>query len=176
MMPGPPPPSALPWIIDGIALLLILGTALAGLAKGAIKVLGSIAGFVGALLVAWHFAPYVALIFKPKVDSEFFAAALAFLAIFVVAMILVAIIVYLLTKLFDAILLGWLNKLLGFLAGLLIGIFVVMFLLWVILEISPGMRSTFLETRLVRVLVWILYLVTTGKTPVPGGIFSPAPV
>lgn len=160
-------PEAQPWIIDGVALLIILLSALSGLAKGAIKVLGSIAGFAGAILLAWHFAPRLAPVFTPKITSDFFATALAFLIIFLAAMLVVALLVFLLTKLFDAILLGWLNKLLGFIVGLIIGVFVVIFIIWVLLEIWPGLMGPFLATRLVRVLVLALYLISTGKPPIP---------
>lgn len=160
-------PEAQPWIIDGVALLVILLSAFSGLAKGAIKVLGSIAGFAGAILAAWHFAPLLAQAFAPKITSGFFATALAFLIIFLAAMLVVALLVFLLTKLFDAILLGWLNKLLGFIAGLIIGVFVVIFIIWVLLEIWPGLMGPFLDTRLVRILVFLLYLISTGKTPIP---------
>jgi membrane protein required for colicin V production len=160
-------PEAQPWIIDGIALLIIFLSAFSGLAKGAIKVLGTIAGFAGAILAAWHFAPMLARVFAPKIPSSFFATALAFLIIFLCAMLVVALLVYILTRLFEAILLGWLNKLLGFIAGLIIGVFVVIFIVWVLLEIWPGLMGPFLATRLVRPLVMLLSLISTGKPPFP---------
>lgn len=148
----------LPWIVDGIALLLILGSALSGLIKGAIRILGAIAGFAAAIILGWRFTPALAEIISPKINSVFFGKVLAFLAIFIGVMLVTALVVFLLNKLFDAILLGWVNKLLGFLIGLIIGTFVVCVLLWVSLEIAPELAGLYAHTRLVRLLTVVLFV------------------
>jgi membrane protein required for colicin V production len=147
---------ALPWIIDGIALLLMLGSAISGLIKGAIRILGAIAGFVAAIILGWRFTPMLAELISPSINSVFFGKVLAFLAIFIGVMIVTALLVFLLNKLFDAILLGWVNKLLGFLIGLIIGTFIVCVLLWVSLEIAPELANLYAHTRLVRLLTALL--------------------
>lgn len=159
----------LPWIVDGIAALLILGSAVSGLLKGAIRILGAIAGVVAAIIVGWRFTPALAALITPQIGSVFFGKVLAFLVIFIGVMIVVALVVFLLNKLFDAILLGWVNKLLGFVLGLVIGTFVVCVLLWVSLQISPELADLYIQTRLVRLLTAVLVLLAPGarNAPVP---------
>jgi membrane protein required for colicin V production len=153
---------ALPWIVDGIALLLMLGSAISGLIKGALRILGAIAGFVAAVILGWRFTPALAELISPRINSVFFGKVLAFLAIFIAVMILTALVVFLLNKLFDAILLGWVNKLLGFVIGLIIGTFIVCVLLWVSLEIAPELAGLYAHTRLVRLLAALLFVFAPG--------------
>jgi len=154
--------AAMPWVIDGIALLLILGSGISGLAKGAIKILGAVAGFVAAVILGWRFTPLLAELIIPRINSVFFGKVLAFLAIFIAVMVLTAILVYLLNKLFNAILLGWVNKLVGFVLGALIGTFITCVILWVSLLLYPELREFYLDTRLVRVLMYVLFLFAPG--------------
>lgn len=157
----------LPWVVDGIALLLILGSAISGLIKGAIRILGAIAGFAAAIILGWRFTPALAEIISPRINSVFFGKVLAFLAIFIGVMLVTALVVFGLNKLFDAILLGWANKLLGFVIGLIIGTFVVCVLLWVSLEIAPELSNLYAHTRLVRLLTVILFVFAPGIRSAP---------
>jgi membrane protein required for colicin V production len=157
----------LPWVVDGVAALLILGSAVSGLLKGAIRILGAIAGFAAAIILGWRFTPALAQIISPKINSVFFGKVLAFLAIFIGVMLVTALIVFLLNKLFDAILLGWVNKLVGFVLGLVIGTFIVCVLLWVSLEIAPELANLYAHTRLVRLLAALLFVLAPGASPVP---------
>jgi len=159
----------LPWVVDGIAALLILGSAVSGLLKGAIRILGAIAGVVAAIIIGWRFTPALAELLIPKISSVFFGKVLAFLAIFIAVMIVAAIVVFLLNKLFDAILLGWANKLVGFVLGLVIGTFVVCVIIWVSLQLYPELADLYTHTRLVRLLAALLFVFAPGarSAPVP---------
>jgi len=159
----------LPWIVDGIAALLILGSAVSGLIKGAIRILGAIAGVVAAIILGWRFTPALAELLIPKISSVFFGKVLAFLAIFIAVMIVAALVVFLLNKLFDAILLGWANKLVGFVIGLVIGTFVVCVIIWVSLQLYPELADLYTSTRLVRLLAAVLFVFAPGarSAPVP---------
>lgn len=152
----------LPWVVDGVAALLILGSAVSGLLKGAIRILGAIAGVVAAIILGWRFTPALAELLIPKIGSVFFGKLLAFLAIFIAVMIVAAIVVFLLNKLFDAILLGWANKLVGFVLGFVIGTFVVCVLIWVSLQLYPELAGLYTHTRLVRLLATILLVFAPG--------------
>lgn len=145
--------SILPWIADGVAVVLILGCALAGLRKGALRILGAVAGVIAAVIIAWRFTPALAELVIPRINSVFFGKVLSFLAIFIGVMIVVALLVFILSKLFDAVLLGWLNKVLGFLLGLVIGIFIAGVLVWATLSIFPDVLDVYSQTRLVRMLM-----------------------
>ncbi len=151
-------------ILDITALLLIVGAGISGLVKGAIKILGSVAGFIAAIIIGWRFTPLLAEILTPKIGSVFFGKVLAFLAIFIAVMIVVALVVFLLNKLFSAILLGWLNKLLGFITGLIIGTFVVCVLIWVSLLLHPPLAEIYADTRLVRLLADLIFLILPAIT------------
>ncbi len=159
----------LPWVVDGIAALLILGSAVSGLFKGAIRILGAIAGVVAAIILGWRFTPVLAGLLIPRIGSVFFGKLLAFLAIFIAVMIVAALVVFLLNKLFDAILLGWVNKLVGFVLGLVIGTFVVCVIIWVSLQLYPELADLYTNTRLVRLLAALLFVFAPGmrSTPVP---------
>jgi membrane protein required for colicin V production len=159
--------TVLPWVVDGIALLLILGSAVTGMIKGAIKILGAIAGFIAAIILGWRFTPDLAALITPHINSAFFGKVLAFLAIFIAVMIVTALVVFGLNKLFKAILLGWVNKLVGFVIGLIIGTFVVCVILWISLLIYPELADLYLHTRLVRLLAALVYLFapTVGSPP-----------
>lgn len=159
----------LPWVIDGIAALLILGSGISGLIKGAIRILGAIAGVVAAIILGWRFTPALAELLIPRIGSVFFGKVLAFLAIFIAVMIVVALVVFLLNKLFNAILLGWVNKLLGFVIGLVIGTFIVCVIIWVSLQLYPELAGLYTHTRLVRLLATILLVFAPGarSPPVP---------
>jgi len=157
----------LPWVVDGIAALLILGSAVSGLIKGAIRILGAIAGIVAAIILGWRFTPALAGLLIPKISSVFFGKVLAFLAIFIAVMIVTAIVVFLLNKLFDAILLGWVNKLLGFVIGLVIGTFVVCVIIWASLQLYPELADLYTHTRLVRLLAALLFVLAPGARSPP---------
>ena len=84
-----------PLILDGVALLLIIIAGILGLVKGAIKILGGIAGFVAAVILGWRFTPALAAVIGPRINSVVFGKILAFLAIFIGVMIVIAILVIL---------------------------------------------------------------------------------
>jgi uncharacterized membrane protein required for colicin V production len=77
-------------------------------------------------------------------------------------MLVTALVVFLLKKLFDAILLGWLNKLLGFILGAVIGTFVVCVIIWISLQLYPELANFYASTRFVRLLVWMLSALVPG--------------
>ncbi|MEA3311370.1 MAG: CvpA family protein, partial [candidate division WOR-3 bacterium] len=115
-----------------------------------------------AIILGWRFTPALAELLIPKIGSVFFGKLLAFLAIFIAVMIVAAIVVFLLNKLFDAILLGWANKLVGFVLGFVIGTFVVCVLIWVSLQLYPELAGLYTHTRLVRLLATILLVFAPG--------------
>jgi len=145
-------------IIDGVALLLLLIAGISGMIKGAVKILGSIAGFAGAIFLGWRYTPLLAQQLAPKLNSVAFGNILAFSLIFIAVMALTALIVFILTKLFEAILLGWLNKLLGFLVGLILGLLIVAVIVWVSLLIYPELMEMYKDTRLVKVIAALVSL------------------
>lgn len=152
-----------PIILDGVAVLLIIVIGLLGLSKGAIKILGGVAGFIAAVILGWRFTPALAAIIGPKINSEVFGKILAFLAIFIGVMIITALLVFLLTKLFDAILLGWLNKLLGFIIGAVFGVIIVTALVWVSLQVAPNLYDIYSQTTVIRLLLDLFFLVFQNK-------------
>ena len=155
-----------PLILDGVAVLLIIIIGLLGLSKGAVKILGGVAGFIAAVMLAWRFTPALAAFIGPRINSEIFGKILAFLSIFIAVMIVTALVVFLLNKLFDAILLGWLNKLLGFIIGAIFGVVIVTALVWVSLQVAPTLYEVYSQTKVIRVFLDLFFLVFKNQASV----------
>ncbi|MBD3284736.1 hypothetical protein GF359_00200 [candidate division WOR-3 bacterium] len=155
-----------PLILDGVALLLIIVIGLLGLSKGAVKILGGVAGFIAAVILGWRFTPALAALIGPRINSVVFGKILAFLAIFIGVMVVTALVVFLLNKLFDAILLGWLNKLIGFIIGLIFGIVIVTALVWVSLQVAPTLYDIYSQTRVIRLFLDLFFLVFKNQASV----------
>ncbi|MBN2380040.1 CvpA family protein [candidate division WOR-3 bacterium] len=160
-----------PVILDGVAVLLIIVIGLLGLSKGAIKILGGLAGFIAAIMLGWRFTPALAALIGPRINSEIFGKILAFLAIFIGVMLVTALVVFLLSKLFDAILLGWLNKLLGFIIGAIFGVVIVTALVWVSLQVAPTLYDIYSQTKIIRLFLNLFFLVFKDQAPVALGVF-----
>lgn len=163
-----------PLIIDAVALLLILIAGISGLVKGAVKVVGAIAGLAAAIFIAWRLAPVVATLLFSRMEPAVLARILAFAIVFIAVMALAALLVFLATKLIDAILLGWLNKLLGFVIGLVFGIIIVAALAWLSVQIFPPLQEIYSRTFLVRLLVGLVSIVV-GATPAAPAVPAAAP-
>lgn len=158
---------SVPLILDAVALVLIIAAGLSGLAKGAVKVVGAVAGFALAAFLSWRLMTLVASLLFPRMEPVVLAHIIAFVIVFLAVMATVALLVFLLTKLLEAILLGWLNKLLGFAAGMLFGIIIVAALARVSVLVYPALEGTYSHTILIKLLLEAGYIIAPAAPTNP---------
>ena len=108
-----------------------------GFIKEAARVIGMVGGFISAKKFHDELMPHLELYFSnPNVLT-----VASYLVVFFGTLIIINAIAMALQKLFELILLGWLNRLLGTLLGLIKGILVVSIMIF-ILELAPmGIRQ-----------------------------------
>ena len=121
---------------DIIILLILAFFTFGGFKNGFIKEAARIIGMVGGFASAYKFhdelMPHLELYFSnPNVLT-----VVSYLVVFSGTLVIINAIAMALQKLFEFILLGWLNRLLGTLLGLIKGILVVSLIIFV-LEIAP---------------------------------------
>ena len=104
--------------IDIVILLLVGVGVIQGLLKGAIQQLASIIGLIAGLLLARAMFGLVAERLAPLLNTSItIAQVISFVLIWVAVPIGCSLLASVLTKAFDAIHLGWLNRLAGALVG-----------------------------------------------------------
>ncbi|MDL2211072.1 CvpA family protein [Bacteroides sp. OttesenSCG-928-M17] len=108
-----------------IIVMLLLGT-ISGCLKGFLRMLATVAGLIGGLLIARMLYVSVAEKISPIVmDSMTIAQIIAFIAIWVIVPAILMLLASFFTHALEAASLGWINRMLGLLFGLLQGILVV---------------------------------------------------
>jgi membrane protein required for colicin V production len=107
-------------VLDIVLIILLIVSAIGGLASGLIKSIFSLAGVIVGVTLAGRFYPALAggLTF---ISNPTIANIAAFAIIFIIIMIIASILGGLFTKLVSAILLGWLNRLGGAVFGVIMG-------------------------------------------------------
>ena len=107
-------------IIDIVILLLVAVGVIQGLMKGAIRQLASIIGLIAGLLLARALFGLVAERLAPVLNTSItIAQIISFVLIWVAVPLGCSLIASVLTKAFNAIHLGWLNRLAGAVVGAL---------------------------------------------------------
>jgi membrane protein required for colicin V production len=144
--------------LDIIVIILLIISAIGGLASGLIKSVLSLVGLIVGILVAGHFYATLAgyLTFIP---NESGARIFSFILIVLVFILIAALLGVMLTKVVSAISLGWLNRLGGAAFGVILGaIFIAAILsLWIKYtgssnSIASSLLGPFLVDRLPLVL------------------------
>jgi membrane protein required for colicin V production len=131
-------------IIDGIAAIVIVMSALLAYSRGLVRELMAILGWVGAAVGAYIFAPQVQPLVKElPVVGEFLtdSCELSVIASFTVVFVIILIIVSFFTPLFSTLvnrsIFGGLDQGLGFLFGVARGILLVVVAFFVYYIVSP---------------------------------------
>ena len=121
--------------LDILIIVFIIASVIGGLMSGLIKILITIAGLIVGVVLAGNYGEALAgkLTF---ISDESTANIVAFVAIMIVVSLVAALIAFLLKKLFETILLGWINRIggavLGFFLGMiLMGAFLAMYVKFV---------------------------------------------
>ena len=111
-------------VIDIVLLIVLLVAFVLGCRKGIVKAVGTFAGIIVGIIAAKEFSemlqPQLAKFFGQADEAT--ARVMAFVIIFIVAVLLCSLLFRLIEKLFNAILLGWLNRLLGGILSLVIAV------------------------------------------------------
>ena len=106
--------------LDIIILVILAVTAVGGFLKGLIKTVFSLVGLIVGIILAGRF--YILLADRLTfISSEDIARIVAFILIFLIVLIIAALLGFFFTRLFSAILLGWLNRLGGAAFGVILG-------------------------------------------------------
>ncbi len=112
-------------VIDGGVALILLGSALLAFARGFIKELLSIVGWVGAILVALYLFPYVQPLARKYIELELAADAATAVGIFVVSLFLFGLVGHVIAERVRDSDMSFLDRTLGFLFGLVRGALIV---------------------------------------------------
>lgn len=135
---------ALNWF-DVFLLLMLLGSAIAGLRTGFARVVvGLIAAVFGFLAAFWCYR-IVSVNIAPWVSRPALADALGFFMVFIGVLIVGSIVGAILSRLLKWVGLSWFNHLLGGAAGLARGILVVAVMVSAIVAFSPSPPPGFLD-------------------------------
>ncbi len=131
-------------IFDGIVLAILLISGFLAYARGIVREVLSIAGWAGAAVIAFMFAPKGKdLVYEIPVISGFvgdscnIALIVAFAIIFVLALIVISLFTPLLAGIISGSALGLIDKGLGFLFGLARGVLLVIVVLFVYDQLIP---------------------------------------
>jgi membrane protein required for colicin V production len=106
--------------LDILIIVFIVASVVGGLMSGLIKILITIAGLIVGVVLAGNYGETLAskLTFISDPNT---ANIVAFVAIMIVVSLVAALIAFLLKKLFETIMLGWINRLGGAVLGFLLG-------------------------------------------------------
>lgn len=146
--------------LDIFVLVTALSLAVAGLAKGAVKLVLPMIGLAVGVVAAMRF-------YQPLADnvlsSDSTVARFAAFAIILVAILVVtAIVANLVTKALSMIMLGWLNRLAGVAVGLALGAVISLVLILLAsnyMDLQQTLQDSKLASRLLDALPFVLKLV-----------------
>ena len=121
-----------------ILILIILGFfTFNGFRNGFIKEAARILGMVSGFIAAHNFHDDLVPFLEIYISNPNILTVVSYLCIFCITLVIINTLAMVLQKIFELILLGWLNRLLGTLLGLIKGILVVSIIIF-ILEIAPS--------------------------------------
>jgi membrane protein required for colicin V production len=112
-------------LFDILALVVVGLSALAALARGAVREVLALASWLGAAVAAFLLLPYVAPLVRPVVAGESLANGVAAVAVFLVALIVFKLLSGMAARSIDGTAAGTVDKVLGFVFGAARGAFVV---------------------------------------------------
>jgi membrane protein required for colicin V production len=139
---------------DVILVLIVVVSTIAGLAKGLVREVFSLAGVLLGILLALIFGPGLSLFLERWIPYESAAYAAAFVLVFLLTMVAAALVAALVTKVLSVANLGFYNRLLGgafgFVRGAVIGLVLILGLTLFLDADSPLVR----ESRLTPQLAW----------------------
>ena len=146
--------------LDIVIIILLIISAISGLASGLIKAVFSLVGLIMGIVLAGHF--YITLSGHLTFISNQNAARIAaFITILLLVIIIAALLGLLLTRLVSAISLGWLNRVGGAVFGVILGAIFIAALLSIWVKYAGGdgtISSSFLAPILVDRLPLVLAL------------------
>ncbi len=146
--------------LDLFVLITALSLAVAGLLKGAVKLVLPMLGLAVGVVAAMRF--YQQLADKVLSSDSTMARFAAFAIILVVILVVTAIVANMLTKAFSMIMLGWLNRLAGVAVGLALGVVISLVLILLAshyIDLKPELQESKLASRLLDYLPFVLRLV-----------------
>jgi len=121
-----------------ILILIIIGFfTFSGFRNGFIKEAARILGMVSGYMTANNFYDDLMPFLEVHISNPNILIVVSYLCIFCITLVIINTLAMLLQRIFELILLGWLNRLLGTLLGLIKGILVVSIIIF-ILEIAPS--------------------------------------
>ena len=138
-----------------ILIIIILGFfTFNGFRNGFIKEAARILGMVSGYITANNFYDDLMPFLEIHISNPNILTVVSYLCVFCVTLVIINTLAMLLQKIFELILLGWLNRLLGTLLGLIKGILVVsiiIFILEIAFNAAAPLRSVVLEAALALV-------------------------
>ncbi len=146
--------------LDLFVLITALSLAVAGLLKGAVKLVLPMVGLAVGVVAAMRF--YQPLADKVLSSDSTMARFAAFAIILVAVLVVTAIVANLVTKALSMIMLGWLNRLAGVAAGLALGVVISLVLILLAshyIDLKPELQESKLASRLLDYLPFVLKLV-----------------
>ena len=116
-----------------IIICIILGFfTFNGFRHGFIEEMARLISLVGGFILASKFHHLLVPYLQPYIESGAIQVTVAYMAIFILAVVVIAILAKILQKFIELVLLGWLNRLLGLLLGLLKGCLITSLIIFII--------------------------------------------
>ncbi len=134
-------------IIDIVIGAVLLFFIYKGSKNGFMVEVGKIVALVSGFILANRFSTVIGEAVFSWIKDETVRALIGYLAIFFVTALIIGLVAKILQRLFEIMLLGWLNRLLGFLLGFLKGFLIVSLLIF-ILESIPTESVQNLHNRM----------------------------
>ncbi len=123
-------------IADAIVLVVLLLSGLLAFARGFVKELLSIVGWVGSILITFHLFPLLSFLARERIETRFIADTVTVVTIFVVALIAFSMVAPFISKRVKASGMSFLDRTLGLVFGLARGAVVVclayLLLVWLV--------------------------------------------